>query len=466
MSLRAIDCHGFGGGFTLGVVQAGFELQAKFSREVGFGVYNTLANRQLLGQGWHSYASDPALWERMDADLVFGNPPCSGFSTLSNAKFRGTDSKINDYMWELINYAGRVAPPIVAWESVQTTFRQGLELMRQLRARLEDVSGYKYTLYHVLHNNLSHGGVSMRKRYFFVAARIPFGVDLGRVDRDGRLVETDHVPTLADALRDLAPLGLTMANQVYPTIQMVGDERVRVMNSSTWAQREMHSGSGVVDGHDIAHAKSNDRALEVFEYEGTEWKPGERLSDVLQRFYAEHGYLPKGWYYPSKIVDPDTGEVVITTKAQRLVDTQFNMGYSQPVRWHGDRPANVITGGGAHGIIHPWLNRFFTHRELARIQGFPDDWRIWPVRAAPDVGPAWGKGVPVQAGRWVARWARAALEGSPGPMTGVPLEAFHKKEIFKQFGSAEREYVIDTTYAFRDLQPALEIPEEEEAAAA
>ena len=52
MNYRAVDVHGFGGGFTLGTVQAGFQLAGKYSREAGFGVYNTLANRSLLGTGW------------------------------------------------------------------------------------------------------------------------------------------------------------------------------------------------------------------------------------------------------------------------------------------------------------------------------------------------------------------------------------------------------------------------------
>ena len=160
--MRAIDVHGFGGGFTLGVVQSGFELQAKFSEQKGFGVYNVLANRHLLGTQWDSIVDDPATWEPLPAELVFGNPPCSGFSTLSRGDFRGIHSPINKYMWHLIEYAGMVAPDLVIWESVQQTFRQGLELMRLLHDRLEEKSGHKYDLYHVLHNNASVGGGSTR----------------------------------------------------------------------------------------------------------------------------------------------------------------------------------------------------------------------------------------------------------------------------------------------------------------
>lgn len=453
--MRAIDVHGFGGGMTLGVVQAGWELEAKMSRSAGFGVYNTLANRHLLGEGWDSHAGEPERWERRDAELVFGNPPCSGFSTLSPKAFRGQDSKINDYMWELIEYAGRVAPATVAWESVQTTFRQGLPLMRRLHQRLQEVSGHRYHLTHVLHNNLSHGGVSMRKRYFWVASRAPFGVELGRATRDGGYAGLDHVPTFGDMLRDLAPLGLTMAPQAYPNAvwsrDVYGEETGEVVlpTASTWSRREAHDGTGVVDGQDVYHSNTINRTHDLLEA-GEEWATGEVISDVLKRVYERDGRLPQAWRYTTKKVDPD-GKTVVLTKEERLVETGFAMGHNQPARWSANRPANVITGGAVHLVVHPWLPRLITHREAARIQGFPDDWHIWAVRHAPDVGPGWGKGVPVQSARWVGHWLRRSLEGSPGSMSGVPLEAYNKR-LYGLHGAYDDETVVDTTYAFRSLQ--------------
>lgn len=450
----AVDVHGFGGGFTLGVVQAGFELTAKMSRAAGFGVYNTLANRHLLGDEWESHTGHPDEWPIVHADYVFGNPPCSGFSTLSRKDFRGTDSTINEYMWEVIRYAGEVRPTIVAWESVQQTFRQGLELMRQLHAELESISGLKYHLTHVLHNNLSHGGCSMRRRYFWVASQVPFGVESGRITRDGERALVDHVPTMGGALRDLERLGLTMVPQRYPTAAtvMTGSplERTHVYGSSTWCVREMHDGTGLVDGHDTYHSNTRDRVLELLLDDAVEWHQGENMATVMRRYYDIHGHLSPSWNYMTKKVDDD-GQIVSLPKAERLIETDFAMGHNQPTRWRSDRPANVLTGGAVHLVVHPTQDRTLTHREVARIQGFPDDWHIYPVRDAKDVGPAWGKGVPVQAGRWVSYWAKMALEGAPGGNTGIPLEAYDKKLLAK-YGAMERETIIDTTYDFRILE--------------
>src|SRR3954468_937403 len=106
MTPRFVDALGFAGGFTLGMVQAGFELVGKRELRGGFGVANCEANRHLLGDSWHAEATDHERWTvpREGAELVFGNPPCSGFSVMSAKEFRGADSKINHCMWAFVDY--------------------------------------------------------------------------------------------------------------------------------------------------------------------------------------------------------------------------------------------------------------------------------------------------------------------------------------------------------------------------
>lgn len=76
--MRAVDVYGFAGGFTLGMVQSGWELIAKREEKPGFGVKNLEANRHLLPGRWAAQVADPSEWEVMpEAEVVFGNPPCS-----------------------------------------------------------------------------------------------------------------------------------------------------------------------------------------------------------------------------------------------------------------------------------------------------------------------------------------------------------------------------------------------------
>ena len=75
---RATDVMSFAGGFTLGMVQAGFELNAKRELPGGFGVPSCEANRHLLGDNWKAQVGPAESWEVMSGtEVVFGNPPCS-----------------------------------------------------------------------------------------------------------------------------------------------------------------------------------------------------------------------------------------------------------------------------------------------------------------------------------------------------------------------------------------------------
>ena len=446
MAYTAVDVHGFGGGFTLGAVQAGFDLIGKMSASAGFGVNNTLANRQLLGDNWDSItSSETRKWPEYRTDVVFGNPPCSGFSTLSNPAFRGLDSPINDMMWEVMEYAIRARPQIVIFESVQQTFRQGLPLMRELFEFVRDSTGLPYKLYHVLHNNASVGGMSNRKRYFWVASQVPFGVESNRVRRNGDFADVTEIPTFSSALRDLEPLGLTMEEQPYDSVEHIVNyegEVVRtfVANGSSWAAEEMHDGTGFVDGHDILRSPGLYRSLELINGTGIEWLPGENLAKVMRKYHDKYDRLTPLWDYMTRDGVPKSKKVL----DNRDDNGDFRMGHNQMTRWHWDRPANVITGGGAHLVMHPTLERTLTQRELARIQGFPDDWKILPLRGTADLGPSWGKGVPVTAGRWIARWARESLDGRPGELSGGTVEAYDKR-VAKKFGEMPDEFVIDIT---------------------
>lgn len=453
--MRAVSVHGFSGGFELGTVQAGWDFVGKKGRGVGFGVLNCLANRHMLGgDGWEADSGDPTRWTLIDdVDMVFGNPPCSGFSTLSRSDFRGNDSSINECMWELVRYAGRVDPQIVIFESVQQTLRQGIELMRQLHAELERLTGLSYDLIHVLHNNAGLGGVAQRKRYFWVASRVPFGVESP---------DLQYLPTLGDMLHDLSPLGLTMEKQQYPGAYChcplhahhpdrdphfeVNCGKVRVLGASRWSDEEMHDGTGFVDGHDTLHSPTLTRVEELCAT-GIPWNEGETMGSVMKKHYEKFGYLPPSWEYnTTKQVN---GKIVMLTKAQRLIETDFFMGVNQPFRWYWERMARVITGGACHLVLHPKLDRTLTQREAARIQGFPDAWKIWPVRFAPDLGPGWGKGVPVHSGRWIAEWAKRSIEGNPGSLKGNHIQEYWKKMPAPPADLLGRESVIDITNSWQ-----------------
>lgn len=390
---------GFAGGFTLGVVQAGFELVGKRELPGGFGVLNCEVNRHLLGDNWTAEACESERWSvPPNVDFVFGNPPCSGFSVMSAKSFRGADSKVNHCMWAFAEYVARAKPYVAAFESVQQAFTNegGLELMRNLRRKLEDDTQDSWTLYHVRHNAIGLGGAAVRRRYFWVVARVPFGVSPPVIRR---------VPLLRDVVGDLANLSDSVVAQPYRA------------PAHWWAEPRRTTDPGAVDGHVRVRNPLTNRLGSLMA--AVDWKPGASVGEVLRQCYDTRGELPKPW----------------DSQLDKLIKNDFFMGFTTPVRWDGDKPARVITGGGPVMVIHPWLNRTITFREVARIMGFPDAWRIAPLVGTPGHSQTWGKGITVDCGRWIAGWVRSALEGNPGDYVGEPM--------------GEREYDINFTNTYR-----------------
>lgn len=388
---RFVDAQCFAGGFTLGMVQAGFELVGKREMKGGFGVGNCEVNRHLLGDAWRAEATDYTEWSvpAAGAQVVAGNPPCSGFSVMSAKGFRGADSTINHCMWAFVDYAARVRPEVAVFESVQLAAKvgEGRELMKALRLKLEELTGDAYHLYHVMHNAYSVGGAAMRKRYFWLASRVPFGIEEPGVTA---------YPTLNDVIGDLQNMPLQWQAQQYDDTP-----------PSWWAQPRRNSGAhGVepmtVDGHMNGESPLHDRIRELIEW--AEMRPREPIQNALRRCYEKHGELPPLWRYSQ----------------EKLVQRDFFQGYTAPVRWDGTYPARVITGGAIGCVIHPNLDRTITHRETARIMGFPDDWLIDPIPRG-GLAITWGKGITVDCGRWIGEWIAHALDRNPGSYSGVEV---------------------------------------------
>lgn len=396
---RAVDCQGFAGGFTLGMVQAGFTLVGKREMKGGFGVQNCERNRHLLGDTWRSEVGDYLSWSSVDADVVFGNPPCSGFSVMSDKNFRGAESKINQCMWAFVHYVAKVKPQIAVFESVPLAVKEGAgrELMRALREDLEKRTGQQWDLYHVKHNAYSVGGAAQRRRYFWVVSRIPFGVSEPQLRK---------LPTLNDAISDLVNLSLTWQPQAYRA-------------PATWWSSARRSPRNAVDGHvNIV----NPLARRIYDLiKEVPWHPREGIQSVCRRYYEKHGRLPKSWE---------------ATEA-KLIKQDFFQGFTTAVRWDGTHPARVITGGSLLTVIHPTLDRLITHREAARILGFPDDWLISPLRGVSGLAMTWGKGITVDCGRWIGEWIISALKNEPGDLTGKLI--------------GDREHMIDVTNSYRHL---------------
>lgn len=387
--MKAVGVMDFAGSFATGVRQAGFDYVAKRepSAFAGFGVTAIEANIPNV----QIEVTEPEFWSAVKSDLVFGCPPCSGFSMLSTINTadsktgkvvdgvrvaqRGVDSPDNAWMYSLIDYASKTKPPIVIFESVRSGGTMGASLMRELWLRLREQTGLDYHFTDVFMNAASVGGDVIRPRYFFVAHLRPFGVDLPHgTPKD-----------LIDVIGDLGPADGT---RLDPGVDLA------------W-------------GHVTNGSSSDTRirlSIELLRSGGYDWAQGNRLPEHLKVWAEEmgHGY-PDFWY-------GKTGNLL----SHAVSDNMYS-----PFRWRTNKPMGVVTGGFMDRAVHPIEARPFTYREGARFMGLPDDWSLWPIASAKR--DSWlGKAIPVASGRWIGTWARGSLEGSPGEYAGELVEDKHR----------------------------------------
>lgn len=420
--MRLIDFNGLAGFMTYSFTKNGFDLVAR-TGTLDFGNVSIDKNRHLVGDKWeYSFGDSESDWIFPDepVEVVAGLPPCSGWSCWTSASARGRDAKAHDHTWALMRYAGLVGPKMVVFESVQQAFNQGHDLMRDYHALLEQLSGKRYTLHHVLMNNLLVGGFSFRPRYFFVAVEegIPFGVDVAWPSDEHGL------PTMNEVIRDLEDAEWTWDRQPYRSL------------SSRWV-RHLKSPTFEFDGHIGKENNNSANIKEIFDnLPGGEddWEPRKDMSHMLAHIYSTKGELPPRFKH----------------KQQELVDREFSMGFSLPARWHGTTWANVLTGAALDIVVHPNKPRLLTHREAARIQGVPDDWRIAPARHYSALADTWGKAVSAQAGAWMATWARESLEGRPGGF--IPEQVGDREYVHETDDKFTRKRVADRYYQDPDRQ--------------
>src|SRR5277367_6105108 len=397
MSYRVVCVENFAGGFACGATLAGMHLIANRELPGGFGTPMMEANRIFLGNDWQSQDAPAEHWEPVRADVQLSNPPCSAFSGMTAGySIHGMDSPINDCMWHAVRFAARTRPAVFIMESVSQAFTNGKALMHRLAQELNEKSGLAYRTTHVIQDNYSLGGVTKRKRYFLVLSQVPFGVEVP---------ELKWLPTVGDALSDLRSLPHQWEPQAYNV-------------PPTWWSHQLRSASGLVDGHHVRSNKHVERLTELVNdlHKAGEdpWLPGEAEENIPERYYNKFGSLPETWQY----VSSGTGGVL--TREKQLIERGWKTGgFSQTRYWDWSKPGRVINGAGPYMVWHPDM-RQVTHREVARLMGFPDDWRIYPVKDDKALHSYWGKGTSVAPAQWICNWVRNSLDGSPGSITGEP----------------------------------------------
>jgi DNA (cytosine-5)-methyltransferase 1 len=248
--------------------------------------------------------------------IVFGGPPCQGFS-LSNTKTRTSENSNNKLFYEFVRFVHELQPEWFLFENVEgiTTFNKG-ETVRQIKECFADI-GYE-TTEDVLYAS-DYGVPQHRNRFFMVG---------NRIGKNFIFPEKNTVKvSVEDAISDLPDL---TNGDKFNELPYKKD----LVEVCEYAQTMRSKSSAAIQN---LVSKNEDYVIERYKHigQGENWKA---IPEHLMENYSNVNNCHSGIY---KRLNPSIPSVVISNYRKNM-------------------------------LIHPFQDRGLSVREAARLQSFPD----------------------------------------------------------------------------------------------
>lgn len=311
-----IDLFAGAGGMSLGAEMAGVD--TKIAVEIHHAAFETYRQNHpdctVLQMGVEHLQNLGAPYPSEDL-VVFGGPPCQGFST-SNQRTRTASNKKNWMFQAFVAFVKRTKPAWVIFENVRGILEtEGGLFARQIQKDLESL-GYR-CIQGLL--NAADFGVPQARNRFFIVGRLE--AEPPALPSGGNL----PIVTVEEALRDLPELtnGATKNVMEY-----------REAASSEYA-RQMRGGLDRCSGHIVS--RNADGIVERYPH----IPPGGNWADI-----------------PEELMGSYKDRTRCHTGIYRRLDPS--------------RPSIVIGNFRKNMLIHPHEHRGLSVREAARLQSFPD----------------------------------------------------------------------------------------------
>lgn len=249
--------------------------------------------------------------------VLFGGPPCQGFST-SNQKTRNITNDKNWLFLEYLRVAKELSPEWIVFENVKGLKEtEGGVFLKDIHTSFEDI-GYMVSTF--ILNAADYGVPQRRERLFVIGSKS--GI---RVSPPQKITQTQI--TVEQALYDLPILenGATLSSLPYRRNPNSAFAEAMRMNSS----------------HCTGHLVTRNSPLIIERYshvpQGGNW---ENIPESLMLNYADRSRCHTGIYH----------------------------------RLSHDKPSIVVGNFRKNMLIHPWQDRGLSVREAARLQSFPDEY--------------------------------------------------------------------------------------------
>jgi DNA (cytosine-5)-methyltransferase 1 len=330
-ALFGIDVFAGSGGMSLGFQHAGFQIAAAVEMNpVAAATYarnhraTTVLCQNVSLVGARDLLTRAGLVPG-DVSVLFGGPPCQGFSE-SNRRTRNTSNKRNYLYREMIRLAEELQPQWLVLENVA-----GLKTIEDghfLKAILEDLGEIGYKNPEVAELNAADFGVPQSRRRLFIVASRTDNRFVPPAPTHGPGRRKAHV-TVREAISDLPVLRNGAVIDVRP---------YRLKEPASEYQKELRCGSSTTS-HLVTRSAENILARYRRIRPGENW---EALPSQMLGNYQDASRCHTGLYY-------------------RL-------------RWN--ETSKVVGNFRKSMIVHPSQTRGLSVREAARLQSFPDSHRF------------------------------------------------------------------------------------------
>lgn len=251
--------------------------------------------------------------------IVFGGPPCQGFST-SNQKNRNKENQNNWLFEEFLRVVSEVRPEIVVFENVAgITHTAGGYFERELKSRLDEIG---YSVSSALLDASSLGIPQRRTRYFCVGS-LNKRISLGEI------------------LSERAPVNVHQAIGDLPKLHVGADCDLMPYKSSPLSEyaSELRGQNTHCSGHLVTR----------------------NAPHIVQRYK----FVPQGGNWE------DIPREMMTTYRD---PSRCHTGIYRRLR--ADEPSIVLGNFRKNMLIHPTEDRGLSVREAARLQSFPDHYEF------------------------------------------------------------------------------------------
>ena len=403
----AIDLFCGAGGFSLGFERAGVEVLYGFDVDEAaletFEASHDAASRQYdLTMGVPDNLQDSS----DDIEIVFGSPPCQGFSDARGS--RSVDDEKNNLVFEFIRWVEALQPKVVAMENVPGMLTISEDFIPSVYEAYEQ-AGYQAD--HDVLNAAKFGVPQKRKRVVFIAVRNDLSVGPTIPTPETSIHHefniTPPVGTL-DAFSDLpepTELGdveMAAAQNAYQRYVRKGATETtdHVANAIPEGERESTIVNRLEPGEMFRSNRFGPRYRQVWDLLRERFTEVERCClEHIARHRSKKEYRIKGKtvgpVHDERILEdlcPPHSKKEVKVALNKLLDEEWTrshtaddgrFGYDLNTksgirpRWMRpvpDKPSNTILTHDfqPRNKLHPTKNRGLSLREGARIQSFPD----------------------------------------------------------------------------------------------